>query len=52
MNRKGNADYSEKVTCDCEKVPEFLSFLSEQATVEELSHALNEVEVNVDSAQR
>ena len=49
-NRKRNAEYSEKVIWDCEKVPEFVSFLSQQATVEELSHALNEVEVNVDSA--
>ena len=31
-------------------MPEFVSFLSQQATVEELSHALNEVVVNVDSA--
>ena len=50
MNRKGNAEYSEKVIWDCEKGPGFLSFLSQQGTVEELSHALNEVEVNVDSA--
>ena len=50
VNRKGNAEYSKKVIWDCEKVPEFLSFLSQQATVEELSHALNEVEANVDSA--
>ena len=48
MNRKGNAEYSEKVIWDCEKCPGFLSFLSQQARVEELSHALNEVEVNVD----
>ena len=50
VNRKGNAEYSEKVIWDCEKGPGFLSFLSQQGTVEELSHALNEVEVNVDSA--
>ena len=50
VNRKGKAEYSEKVIWDCEKVPEFLSFLFQQATVQELSHALNEVEVNVNSA--
>ena len=49
MSRKGNAEYSEKVIWDCEKFPGFLSFLSQQARGEELSHALNEVEVNVDS---
>ena len=42
VNRKGNAEYCEKVIWDCEKVPEFLSFLSQQATVEELSHTFNE----------
>ena len=30
-------------------MPVFLSFLSQQATVEELNHALNEAEVNIDS---
>ena len=49
VNRKGNAECSKQVLWNCEKVPEFLSFLSQQATIEELSHALNEVEVNVDS---
>lgn len=50
VNKTGNFQWTEKIIWDCDKLHEFLSSLTSQSTVEELSLAFNEIDVNADSA--